>query len=612
MQFFKIAVSVLSTGLLLAGCTLEKIETVESTLLKASVHTDAFTKVDANIDYASGKVNFTWTGGDAIAVQTSRQGFSSFDLIGKGGGVSGIFTGVDDPVENAFAVFPSAAADCVAGNVLSLRLPSSYEYVEGQTNVLMYANVDAGNQLVFNHLASLFCIEVEEVPAGASFVISAPGKKLHGDFQVDCSEVSPCVSLFSTSEEENCTVSVNFAQGQDLAKIYVPLPVGEYPSLNVKMLDKDGNVLKGTERATTGVRNFTRGLLMSFPKIVSRVPRLIVPAHAYNMQNVSLSCTNIPDGQTFTIDYGDGTPVQTYSGSRSLTHQFINTTGEDKIYRVELRTDGQVVYEDVIVYSLTALTEVMKQLKDPAFQDVLVMAHRANTSDKSIPENSLVALNAAISAGAHFVETDTHLTSDGVVVICHDKTIDRTTTGSGNIPAMTLAQLRGYNLLDRNGNATTEVMPTLSEFLLAARGKIYVNLDYSPRTASTTHVMNIVQELDMMEQVLFYCNSATKVAEVGAYNPNAHAYSWYTDYAALMKLPGEHMVQYGYEYNKAPNLGAALSEGLICTVNMLDGVSDTEVETEKLDQLLSYFPAVRVIQTDICDKLLVALQADKR
>jgi hypothetical protein len=42
---------------------------------------------------------------------------------------------------------------------------------------------------------------------------------------------------------------------------------------------------------------------------------------------------------------------------------------------------------------------------------------------------------------------------------------------------------------------------------------------------------------------------------------------------------------------------------------MLDGVSDTEVETEKLDQLLSYFPAVRVIQTDICDKLLVALQA---
>ena len=322
-------ISVLSSGLLLAGCTLEKIETVESTLLKASVCADAFTKVDANVDYAAGRVTFFWTGGDAIAVQTSQQGFASFDLIGNGG-TSGVFTGVDHPVANALAVFPSAAADCVAGNVLSLRLPSSYEYVEGQTNVLMYANVDAGNQLVFNHLAALFCIEVEEVPAGASFVISAPGKKLHGDFQVDCSETTPRVTVASTSDEEYSTVSVNFAQGQDLAKIYVPLPVGEYPSLNIKMLDKDGNVLKGTERTTTGTKVFTRGLLMSFPKIVSRVPRLTVPAHAYNMQNVTLSFSNIPDGQTFTIDYGDGTPVQTYSGSRSLTHQFINTTGEDK------------------------------------------------------------------------------------------------------------------------------------------------------------------------------------------------------------------------------------------------------------------------------------------
>ena len=608
MKFFKMTAMVFLTVLVLSGCSGEKIETVGNVLLKASVHTDAFTKVDANIDSAAGRVSFTWASGDAIAVQTSLQGFSAFDLIGNGGGTSGVFTGVEDPVENAFAVFPSVVAEGVASNTLNLRLPSSYEYAEGQTNVLLYSKVDMGNQLTFHHLASLFYIEIEEVPAGASFVLTAPGKKLHGDFQVDCSEGNPCVQIASASAEEYSSVSIRFAQGQEHAKVYVPLPVGEYPLLSVKMLDKDGNVLKGTERSTTETKVFTRGLLLSFPTIASRVPRLTVPAHAYNMQNVSLSCSNIPDGQAFTINYGDGTAVQTYTGSRSVTHQFENTSGEDKTYRVELCSDGQVVYEDVLVYSLTALTEVMRQFKDPAFQDVWVMAHRANTSDKSIPENSLVALEAAIKAGAHLVETDTHLTSDGVVVICHDKTIDRTTTGSGNIPAMTLAQLRTYNLLDRNGNATTEVMPTLREFLLTARGKVYVNLDYSPRTASTTHVMNIVQELDMMEQVLFYCNSATKVSEVGAYNPNAHAYSWYTDYAALMKLPGEHMVQYGYEYNKAPNLGAALSEGLICTVNMLDGVSDTEVEMEKLNQLLSYFPAVRVIQTDICDRLLPALK----
>ena len=107
MKYFRITASVLTAILLLTGCTLEATGIVENTLLKASVHTDAFTKVDANVDYAAGRVNFTWTDGDAIAVQTSRQGFSAFDLIGNGGGPSGVFTGVEDPVENAFAVFPS-------------------------------------------------------------------------------------------------------------------------------------------------------------------------------------------------------------------------------------------------------------------------------------------------------------------------------------------------------------------------------------------------------------------------------------------------------------------------------------------------------------------------
>ena len=101
MKFFKMTAMVFLTVLVLSGCSGEKIETVGNVLLKASVHTDAFTKVDANIDPAAGRVSFTWASGDAIAVQTSLQGFSAFDLIGNGGGTSGVFTGVEDPVENA-------------------------------------------------------------------------------------------------------------------------------------------------------------------------------------------------------------------------------------------------------------------------------------------------------------------------------------------------------------------------------------------------------------------------------------------------------------------------------------------------------------------------------
>ncbi len=92
-------------------------------------------------------------------------------------------------------------------------------------------------------------------------------------------------------------------------------------------------------------------------------------------------------------------------------------------------------------------------------------------------------------------------------MVCHDQTINATTNGTGDITKMTYAEIQQYNLLDRNGRVTDEKMPTLEEFLKAGRGKIYFNLDYSPRTASTQEVMNVVKELDMMEQVFFYCNS---------------------------------------------------------------------------------------------------------
>lgn len=63
----------------------------------------------------------------------------------------------------------------------------------------------------------------------------------------------------------------------------------------------------------------------------------------------------------------------------------------------------------------------------------------------------------------------------------------------------TYADIQKYNLKNRDGKVTSEKMPTLEEFLKAGRGKVYFNLDYSPRTASTEEVLSIVKSLDMME-----------------------------------------------------------------------------------------------------------------
>jgi glycerophosphoryl diester phosphodiesterase len=72
-----------------------------------------------------------------------------------------------------------------------------------------------------------------------------------------------------------------------------------------------------------------------------------------------------------------------------------------------------------------------------------VVAHRGASADA--PENTLEAFSLALDMGADILELDVHETSDGVPVVIHDDTIDRTSDGAGRVAALTLAELRRYD-----------------------------------------------------------------------------------------------------------------------------------------------------------------------
>jgi len=106
----------------------------------------------------------------------------------------------------------------------------------------------------------------------------------------------------------------------------------------------------------------------------------------------------------------------------------------------------------------------------------LRIAHRGASA--RAPENTLAAFAEAVRLGANAIELDVHLTADGVPVVIHDGTVDRTTNGRGEVAAMTLKDLRR---LDAGAWFSSrfrgERIPTLEESLEYARGRCGMNIE---------------------------------------------------------------------------------------------------------------------------------------
>jgi glycerophosphoryl diester phosphodiesterase len=109
----------------------------------------------------------------------------------------------------------------------------------------------------------------------------------------------------------------------------------------------------------------------------------------------------------------------------------------------------------------------------------LIIAHRGNSSEQ--PENTRAAFESALQLGAPLVELDVRLTRDGVAVVIHDATLDRTTDGVGLVAQHTLAEIQALSagFPGRFGAAFAgERVLALSEALslLGGRARVLIEL----------------------------------------------------------------------------------------------------------------------------------------
>ena len=96
-------------------------------------------------------------------------------------------------------------------------------------------------------------------------------------------------------------------------------------------------------------------------------------------------------------------------------------------------------------------------------QSILRIGHRGAAGHA--PENTLAAIQKGIALGVDFVEVDVRRTADGVLVILHDETVNRTTNGKGRVDRLSLREIKRLSA----GNG--ESIPTLEEVLTVVEGQ---------------------------------------------------------------------------------------------------------------------------------------------
>ena len=113
----------------------------------------------------------------------------------------------------------------------------------------------------------------------------------------------------------------------------------------------------------------------------------------------------------------------------------------------------------------------------------------------------MAAFEAAVEVGADFMELDVRRTADGEIVCIHDATVDRTTDGSGEVSAMTLAEIRALDagawIGDEHAGAR---IPTLREVLEQIAPRLVVDIEIKQRGIAG-QVMEIIRETGALRRV---------------------------------------------------------------------------------------------------------------
>lgn len=239
-----------------------------------------------------------------------------------------------------------------------------------------------------------------------------------------------------------------------------------------------------------------------------------------------------------------------------------------------------------------------------------VSAHRGGPT-KGYPENCIPTFEYTLQHTFAMLEIDPRHTKDGAIVVLHDATLERTTTGTGRVLDLTLAELKQLRLKDAEGHATPFQMPTLDEAIEWARGKTVLVLDQKDVTPMER--AKIVTRHKAEAYVMLIVSSFKDAVAVHQLNPNIFmevmiptvakgaefdqlGISWRNVVAFVGHTPPEDVALYDFIHRKGACCMAGTSRNLDLKVSKGE-VSDIRELEEGYRSFLSL--GADIFETDI-------------
>lgn len=249
------------------------------------------------------------------------------------------------------------------------------------------------------------------------------------------------------------------------------------------------------------------------------------------------------------------------------------------------------------------------------FDDVMryprLCAHRGfNTV---APENSLPAFGAAVALGAEEIEYDIWSTKDGVLVSCHDDTLERVSNGSGKIYEHTYEELLQLDFGVKYGEKFSGLkIPTFEEILQKFAGRVIMNIhvkiwDANFADPKIEQIVSLIRKYDCEKHIYFMTTNDAVIKKVMAYAPDLKVcVGWDGDKDPMSIVDraialGAYKVQLFKPYFNQETVDKAHANGILCNVFWADDAEEAKeyfamgIDTVLTNDYLSMYNAVKDI-----------------